>query len=261
MGKVSDNSGSNGFASGSRSAQARRLISLTDLTSLNEADDAASVQTLSELARAAPVQPAAVCIWAQWIAVAREALSGTAIPVCAVANFPRGTEAPDVAAAQTAAAVAAGAAEVDVVFPYRAMLAGDLGVGLDLVRGCREACAERALLKVILETGQLRSAENIRRAAEVAIEGGAQFLKTSTGKTQPGATPEAAAVLLEVIAAAGGRGRSIGFKASGGIRLIDDAQAYLTLYEQRFGPGSASASNFRIGASGLFKELTAAAGA
>jgi deoxyribose-phosphate aldolase len=258
MGEIPLGPDMNGSASASRSTQARRLISLTDLTSLGESDDAASVRTLSALARAAPVKPAAVCIWARWVPVALKALEGTGIPVCAVANFPEGAAAPDAAAAETAAAVAAGATEVDVVFPYRALLAGDSSVGLALVRGCREACGERALLKVILETGRLRDADNIRHAAEVAVEGGAQFLKTSTGKTQPAATPEAAAVLLEVIAAASRRGRSIGFKASGGIRLIEDAWVYLTLYEQRFGPGSAAASNFRIGASGLFKELLAA---
>jgi deoxyribose-phosphate aldolase len=188
-----------------------------------------------------------------------EALQGTGIPVCAVANFPSGGATPEVAAAETAAAVAAGAAEVDVVFPFRAMLAGDSQVGLRLVRACRESCAERALLKVILETGQLGPAERIREAADIAIEGGAHFLKTSTGKTQPAATPEAAGVLLEAIAAAAHRGRTIGLKVSGGIRTLDEALAYLTLYEQRFGTGSASASNFRIGASGLFKELAAAA--
>jgi deoxyribose-phosphate aldolase len=257
-GEISHDPGMSGFANTPRAAEARRLISLTDLTSLNESDDADSVRTLSALARAAPVKPAAVCIWARWIPVALEALQGTAIPVCAVANFPQGAAAPDAAAAETAAAVAAGAHEVDVVFPYRAMLAGDSDVGLALVRGCREACGHRALLKVILETGQLLGDENIRRAADIAIQGGAQFLKTSTGKTQPAATPEAAAVLLEVIAAARRRGQSIGFKASGGIRTIDDARRYLTLYEQRFGSGSASAGNFRIGASGLFKELMAA---
>ncbi|HTV96312.1 MAG TPA: deoxyribose-phosphate aldolase [Steroidobacteraceae bacterium] len=246
-------------ASAPRAQQARRLISLTDLTSLDESDDAASVRALSVLACAAPVKPAAVCIWARWIAVALEALAGTGIPVCTVVNFPQGAAAPDLAAAQTAAAVAAGAAEVDVVFPYRAMLAGDSQVGLSLVRACREACGDQVLLKVILETGQLLSEENMRRAAEIAIAGGAHFLKTSTGKTQPGATPGAAAVLLEVIAAARGRGQSIGFKASGGIRTIDDALVYLELYEQRSGSRSASASNFRIGASGLFKQLMAAA--
>jgi deoxyribose-phosphate aldolase len=243
-------------ADASRQILARRLIALTDLTSLNESDDAAVVRALALLACSAPVKPAAVCIWARGIPTALDVLGGTGIPVCAVANFPSGTAAIDGAVAETAAAVAAGATEVDVVFPYRALLAGDTQAGLDLVRGCREACAERALLKVILETGQLISAENIRLAAEIAIEGGAHFLKTSTGKTHPAATPEAAAVLCDVIAVAR---RPIGFKASGGIRTIDDAMVYLTLYERRFGPGSASAANFRIGASALFKELLAAA--
>jgi deoxyribose-phosphate aldolase len=243
----------------SRAILARRLISLTDLTSLNETDDPGSVRTLALTAVRAPVKPAAVCIWARFIPVALDALRGTGIRVCAVANFPGGAAATDSVAAETAAAVAAGAAEVDVVFPYRALLAGDVRAGLDVVRACRDACAERALLKVILETGQLTSPENIRRAAEIAIEGGARFLKTSTGKTQPAATPEAAAVLCDVIAAAGRHGRSIGLKVSGGIRTFDDATVYLALYEQRFGSGSASPDNFRIGASALFKELLAAA--
>jgi deoxyribose-phosphate aldolase len=246
-------------ANASPAILARRLMSLTDLTSLNESDDATSVQVLSLLACRSPVRPAAVCIWARFIPVALDALRNTGIPVCAVANFPHGAAPTSGAVAETAAAVAAGAAEVDVVFPYRALLAGDTQAGLHLVRGCREACAERALLKVILETGQLASAEHIRLAAEIAIDGGAHFLKTSTGKTQPAVTPDAAAVILDVIAAAGRRGRSIGFKASGGIRTIDDAMVYLTLYEQRFGSDSASPSNFRIGASALFKELLTAA--
>jgi deoxyribose-phosphate aldolase len=236
-------------------------MSLTDLTSLNESDDAASTRTLAVLARTAPERPAAVCIWATLIPVALEALQGIGTKVCAVANFPSGAAAPEAAAAETAAAVAAGATEVDVVFPYRAMLAGDLHVGLRLVRACRESCGDHALLKVILETGQLLETANIRQAAEIAIDGGAHFLKTSTGKTQPAATPEAAGVLLDVIAAAGRRGLSIGLKVSGGIRTIEDAWVYLTLYEQKFGPGSACPGNFRIGASGLFKELVAAAGA
>jgi len=248
-------------AGASRPDQARRLMSLTDLTSLNESDDAGAVRALSVLARTAPVRPAAVCIWARGIPVALEALQDSGIPVCAVANFPGGAANPSAAATETAAAVAAGAREVDVVFPYRAMLAGDLQVGLRLVRACREACGERALLKVILETGQLLEAGSIRQAAEIAIDGGAHFLKTSTGKTQPAATPEAAGILLDVIAAAARRGRSIGFKASGGIRTLEDGLGYLTLYERQFGKGSAAASSFRIGASGLFKELVAAAGA
>ena len=236
---------------------ARRLMALTDLTSLNDADDADTVRALAALARAAPVRPACICIWPRFIRVALEALEGTGIPVCAVTNFPGGAAEPDAAAAQTEAAVAAGAREVDVVFPYHALLAGDAGVGLRLVRTCREACQDIALLKVILETGQL-SPDDMRRAAAIAIEGGAHFLKTSTGKSQPAATAEAATILIAAIAAAGPR--RVGLKASGGIRTLDDASVYLDLYEREFGAGSASPANFRIGASGLFRELIAATG-
>jgi deoxyribose-phosphate aldolase len=236
---------------------ARRLMSLTDLTSLNDADDAAAVRALAALALAAPLPPASVCIWPRFIGVALEALQGSGIPVCAVTNFPGGAPDPEAAAAQTAEAVALGAKEVDVVFPYRALAAGDSQVGLRLVGACRDAAQDRALLKVILETGQLNVADT-RRAAQIAIAGGADFLKTSTGKTQPAATPEAAAMLIEAAAAAAPR--RVGVKVSGGIRTLEDALVYLALYEERFGVGSASPQNFRIGASGLFKELIIAAG-
>jgi deoxyribose-phosphate aldolase len=184
-------------------------------------------------------------------------LRGTEIAVAAVANFPAGAADVEAAAAETVAAIAAGADEVDVVFPFREFLAGRPVTGLRLVRACRTACGERALLKVILETGQIAEPERIRRAAEIAIEGGAQFLKTSTGKTDPGATLEAAAALIAAIGDAGGRGVRIGFKASGGIRSVEQAQAYLRLYEDRFGADSARPENFRIGASALIHELLA----
>ena len=106
---------------------ARRVLSLVDLTSLNDSDDDAAVEALAQLARSAAVKPAAVCIWARFIPVALRSLDGSGIPVCAVANFPDGAAAPGIAAEETAAAVAAGAAEVDVVFPYRALLAGVAG--------------------------------------------------------------------------------------------------------------------------------------
>src|SRR5258708_38262201 len=134
-------------ADASRALLAQRLISLTDLTSLNESDDAASVQALSLLACRAPVKPAAVCIWARWIPVALDALRGTGIPVCAVANFPGGAAATDSAVAETAAAVAAGAAEGGVVFPSRALAAGETRAGPRLVPRRREARCERARRK------------------------------------------------------------------------------------------------------------------
>jgi deoxyribose-phosphate aldolase len=249
---------SNHAAIGSaRASLARRLLPLVDLTSLNEADDAATIVKLAGLAHTPAGRVAALCTWGRLVAVARAALRDSDIAVAAVANFPAGSADIEAAAAETAAAVAAGANEVDVVFPYREFLAGRPATGLQLVRACRTACGHRALLKVILETGQIAEPERIRRAAEIAIEGGAQFLKTSTGKTEPGATPDAAAALLAVIGDAASRGLQIGFKASGGIRSIEQAQSYLQLYENRFGADSARPENFRIGASALIHELLA----
>lgn len=240
-----------------RVSLARRLLPLVDLTSLNESDDAATIVKLSGLAHTPAGRVAALCTWGRLVAVARAALRDSDIAVAAVANFPVGAADIEAAAAETGAAIAAGADEVDVVFPYREFLAGRPDTGLQLVRACRTACGDRALLKVILETGQIAEPERIRRAAEIAIEGGAQFLKTSTGKTEPGATPNGAAALLAAIGDAASRGLQIGFKASGGIRSIEQAQLYLRLYEDRFGANSARPETFRIGASALIHELLA----
>jgi len=243
----------------SQAPLARRLLSLIDLTSLNESDDEAAIVRLAALASTDAGRVAAVCTWRRLVPVACRELHGRGIAVAAVANFPAGGADIETAAAETAAAISAGAAEVDVVFPYSEFLAGRPQVGLELVRACRRACAERALLKVILETGQLETADNIRRAADIAIDGGAHFLKTSTGKTATGATPKAAAVLLEAIAAAASRGQRVGLKVSGGIRTLSQARSYLDLYEARLGAGSAGTSSFRIGASALMQELLAIA--
>jgi deoxyribose-phosphate aldolase len=237
------------------SAMVRRIVSLMDLTSLNETDDAAAIVRLSGLAVSKAGTVAAVCTWPRFLSVARNALHGTGVPIAVVTNFPSGAATAEQAAGETAAAVDHGADEVDVVFPYRALLAGDAAVGLALVQKCRDACGNRAILKVILETGQLSSPDTVRRAAEIAVAGGAQFLKTSTGKTLPGATPEAAAVLLDVIAQARNRGTAVGLKISGGIRDVAAARAFLDQYELRFGSGSATPANFRIGASTLLSDL------
>jgi deoxyribose-phosphate aldolase len=224
-------------------ALARRLFGMLDLTTLNDSDDAQVVRALAAHAATPLGHVAALCTWSRLIGAALDSLAGTGVP----------------AAAQSASAVAAGAAEVDVVFPWRAFLAGDVATPLALVRACREACGTQARLKVILETGQLGSAARIREAADIAIAGGADFLKTSTGKTQPGATLMAAQVMLDAIAQARTRGVRVGFKASGGVRTITDAASYLSAYEQRFGIGSARPEVFRIGASQLVHELLAMA--
>jgi deoxyribose-phosphate aldolase len=242
----------------SHSRLAQRLLGLIDLTSLNPTDTADTVRTLVASAATPAGRVAAVCIWARFISVARESLTDSGVPIAVVANFPAGESNVEAAAAETAAAVADGADEVDVVFPYRALLSGDEATGIALVRACRAACSPKTILKVILETGQLGSAARIRRASELAIEGGAHFLKTSTGKTQPGATLAAAEAMIDVMASARARGVTVGFKASGGVSTIADASAYLDLYEKRFGAGSATAATFRIGASSLIKPVLAA---
>jgi deoxyribose-phosphate aldolase len=237
---------------------AARLLGLVDLTSLNDNDSAESVGALAALAVTPAGRVAAFCTWPRFVPAALMALGTSGVPVAAVANFPAGAADAAIAAAETAAAIGAGAREIDVVFPYRALLAGDRASGLALIRACRKACGPRVLLKVILETGQLQEPGQIEAAAALAIEGGADFLKTSTGKTQPGATPEAARILIEVIAAARGRDRAVGLKVSGGVGTLAQAQSYLDLYEQAFGAGSASARTLRIGTSGLIKPLLAA---
>jgi deoxyribose-phosphate aldolase len=238
---------------------ARRLISLLDLTSLNASDDDVSIRSFVRGASTEAGNVAAVCTWPRLVPAARAGLRGSGIAVAAVANFPAGDLGSERAASECAAAIEAGASEIDVVFPYREFLAGNPRAGGELVRACRAACGDRALLKVILETGQLGSSERIRQAARVAIDAGAHFLKTSTGKTEPGATLAAAEALLDTIVEAAGRGRSVGLKVSGGVRTLEQARSYLELYESRQGEGSAQPSNFRIGASSLTQELLATA--
>jgi len=233
----------------------RQLLSMTDLTSLNDADDTQSIQKLLELASTPCGKVAAVCVFARFVPVVRPALEGTGIALAVVANFPEGAADAQAAAAETEKAIADGANEVDVVFPHRALMAGDSRSGSALVRACRAACGERGLLKVILETGQLKNEKDIRRAAQIAADEGAHFLKTSTGKTQPGATLEAVGVLLDVIALYEKRGIKIGLKVSGGVRTVEQARQYLQLYEDALGTGSANARNFRLGASSLVKDI------
>ncbi|GGF21707.1 deoxyribose-phosphate aldolase [Aliidongia dinghuensis] len=234
---------------------AQRLLPLIDLTSLNDSDDAAVVERLCARARTPAGNVAAVCIHAPHIPVAKRALVGTDVPIATVTNFPAGAADVAAAAEETAKAVALGADEVDVVFPYGALIAGDRTVGLELVKASKAACGGKVLLKVILETGQLKTPQLIRAASDIAIAGGADFIKTSTGKTQPGASLEAAEVMLGAISDARAQRRWVGFKASGGVRTVSEAQAYLALADRMLGDGFASAATFRVGASALLDDV------
>jgi len=166
---------------------------MLDLTSLGDDDSPASVGAMMKRA-VTPVGPvAAVCIWPSFVVQAKSALAGTAVRIATVSNFPHGR--PDIAGAvaTTKQAVADGADEVDVVWPYDSWLNGNTGIAGDLVAACKEACGTAAHLKVILETGRLQTAGAIAGSSRDAIAAGADFIKTSTGKAprlrHPGSRP------------------------------------------------------------------------
>jgi deoxyribose-phosphate aldolase len=230
-------------------ATAARILPLVDLTSLTESDTDARIETLC--ARAIDAGVAAVCVWPRFVPLAKARLDRNPIRLATVANFPDGSDDLARAARDTSAALAAGAAEVDVVAPIQAVLEGDIGLVTELVQACRKAAPE-ATLKIILETGRLAEPARIAAVARAAIMGGCDMLKTSTGRFPVGATLEAAAVLLAVIEEADGR---VGVKFSGGIRTTQQAAPYLYLVDHFLGPGWTSPDTLRFGASALLDDL------
>lgn len=239
---------------------ARRILQLIDLTSLNLDDTDSAIQRLCQQAVTRFGTTAAVCVYPPFIAAAKQALSdaGGRVKVATVTNFPAGEANIAHAVAETQEAVAAGADEVDLVFPYEALQAGDEQCGLEMVQRCREICGNQVLLKVIIESGQLEGASLIRRASRIAIAAGADFIKTSTGKVAINATPEAARVMLEAIRESG---KPVGFKAAGGIRTVAEAAQYLAIADEVMGPEWATPATFRFGASSLLADVLGALGA
>lgn len=200
-------------------AAALKAIGLIDLTTLNENDTDQNVIALCHDAKTAVGNTAAICIYPRFIPIARKTLREQGTPdikIATVTNFPHGNSDIEIAVAETKAAVAYGADEVDVVFPYRTLIAGDELLGFELVKQCKEVCGQ-ILLKVIIETGELKEERLIKRASEICIEAGADFIKTSTGKVPVNATPEAAEIMLKVIRDMN-VGQRVGFKPAGGVR-------------------------------------------
>lgn len=234
---------------------ARLALACLDLTSLNDDDTEARVAALCERAAAAPGHPAALCVWPRFARFAR-AHAAPQIAVAAVANFPDGSTDVERAGRETAQIVQAGAQEVDVVLPWRALQAGDDSACRSLLRAVRRACAGLRL-KVILETGELHEPALVTRAARLALAEGADFLKTSTGRTPVGATPAAAALLLQAIADDTTARTRAGLKASGGIRSVADARVYVDLAESVLGAGALVPARFRLGASALLTDIEA----
>lgn len=231
-----------------------RALPLVDLTSLNDDDTDDRIRDLCLRALTPAGAVAAVCVYPRFVALARRLLDGTGVRIATVVNFPGGRDDAPAVARATRAAVADGADEIDVVTGYGDLLRGERARPFDLLLACREACGDGVAMKVILETGALADADLIEAAGRDAVAAGANFLKTSTGKLQPAATPEAAAVMLAVIRDSG---RPVGFKAAGGIRDTATAAVYLALADAVMGAGWATPATFRFGASGLLDALLA----
>jgi deoxyribose-phosphate aldolase len=227
----------------------RRSLSLVDLTRLERPDDADAIDALAAKAVTDAGRVAAICVYPEWI----ERVLDAGVPVAAVANFPDGEDDPDIAARDAAGAVEAGASEIDVVVPWRAFTAGDAQAVERVVAATRRAIGDSIRLKAILETGSLAGPDAMRAAGERALHAGADFLKTSTGKVGPGASLEAARVLLEVVRDAGHGG----VKASGGIRTAEQAAEYVALADEVMGRGWAVPERFRLGASALVDDVLA----
>lgn len=227
-------------------------LATLDLTDLGEDTTPENVAALC--ARAAQHRPAAVCVWPRFVAQCTAALEGTEVRVATVVNFPSGDEPAGIVAAMTAQAIADGADEIDVVLPYRAFLADDPDLAAAALDATRAAAGE-AIVKVIIETGELGDPDTISEAARFAVEHGANFVKTSTGKTPVSATPEAARAILQVLASLGTAVDPVGFKASGGVRTVADARVYLDLAEEIMGAGWVTPQTFRFGASGLLGDI------
>ena len=241
------------------------LLGMIDLTTLEGTDTQQRVEDLCAQARSFSALPdplpnvAAVCVYPPFVAQARKVLEDTDIAVASVAGaFPSGQSPLFVKMAEVRFAVDEGAQEIDMVISRGKFLEGEYHQVFDEIAAIKEACKD-AHLKVILETGELKTATNIRRASEIALMAGADFLKTSTGKVMPAATPEAMLVMLEAIRDHNKKtGQMTGIKPAGGISDPETALSYYWLTRSVLGKKQLTKKWFRIGASRLAGALVEA---
>jgi deoxyribose-phosphate aldolase len=236
-------------------------IRMMDLTTLEGRDTEGKVRALcAKGIRPDPTDPsvpgvAAICVYPSLVPVARDALRGSGVKVASVATgFPAGQTFTEVKLDETKRAVEAGADEVDMVIDRGAFLSGDLATVFDEIVAVKVA-AGAAHLKVILETGELETLDNVRRASILTMAAGADFIKTSTGKVSPAATLPVTLVMLEAIRDFERRtGRAVGMKPAGGIRTAKEAVSYLVVLYETLGPRWMTPDRFRFGASSLLND-------
>jgi len=237
-------------------------IRMIDLTTLEGKDTPGKVHALCQKAiRPDPADPsipsvAAICVYPARIRDARAALRDSGVRVASVATgFPSGQTFMDIKVEETRQAAAAGADEIDMVIDRGAFLAGDYGAVFDEIVAVK-AAAGAAHLKVILETGELETLDNVRRASILAMAAGADFIKTSTGKVVPAATLPVTLVMLEAIRDFERQtGRTVGMKPAGGIRTAKEAIAYLVVLYETLGARWMTPERFRFGASSLLNDI------
>jgi deoxyribose-phosphate aldolase len=237
-------------------------IRMMDLTTLEGKDTPGKIRALC--AKGMRPQPgdasiphvAAICVYPTFVAEAKEALGASGVKVASVSTaFPSGQSFLDIKLAETRAAVAAGADEIDMVIDRGAFLAGDYATVFEEIVAIKEAAGE-AHLKVILETGELGTFDNVRRASVLAMAAGADFIKTSTGKIVPAATLPVTLVMLEAIRDFERvTGRAIGMKPAGGIRTAKESIQYLVVLYETLGPRWMTPDRFRFGASSLLNDV------
>ena len=237
-------------------------IRMMDLTTLEGKDTPGKIRALCAKAiQPLPGDPsiphvAAICVYPALVADAKEALGTSGVLVASVATgFPLGQTFLDLKLAETRQAIEAGADEIDMVIDRGAFLAGDYAAVFDEIVAIKEACGETHL-KVILETGELETYDNVRRASVLAMAAGADFIKTSTGKVTPAATLPVTLVMLEAIRDfERATGRAVGMKPAGGIRVAKEAIQYLVVLYETLGPRWMTPERFRFGASSLLNDV------
>lgn len=239
-----------------RSAIAGRALGLIDLTNLNDDCTAQDIEVLCSRAQTPHGNTAAVCIWPRFVSQAKRLLADTPVKVATVVNFPAGGSDVKATMRETKQVVSEGADEVDLVIPIDALKSGDTETARHMVSTIRAVTHNQALLKVIIEAGELSQENLIREASVIALEEGADFIKTSTGKVRVNATPEYAEIMLDVLSDFGDKAR--GFKPAGGIRTVEDCGTYLEIADRLMGADWATRSTFRFGASGVLTDVLAA---
>ena len=236
----------------------KNLFNNLDLTTLKTEDNEDSVLKFTERVNAFDDQypdlknVAAICVYPNFAKIVSQSLEVEAVNIaCVSGGFPSSQTFTEVKVAETALAIADGATEIDIVIPVGKFLSGDYEGMCDEIEEIKSICGDRHL-KTILETGTLKSADNIWKASILAMYSGADFIKTSTGKQEPAATPEAAYVMCQAIKAYHEKtGRKVGFKPAGGINSVNDALVYYTIVKEVLGKEWLNNELFRIGTSRL----------